>query len=113
MFEPDAEILVSTETLIEINRDFREAGLDEITPNTSNSRLHNTTIVALVNGTYGTPHLDIITEPNIARSVALTGKLPPMYAVKVEDAYDIGCFEQPEELAFGDNSEYNEYKMVC
>ena len=66
----------------------------------------------MVNGTCGTPHLDIITEPNVARSVGLTGKPPPMFNVKdhIEDAYDFEYFEHPEELAYGDNSEYNEYK---
>ena len=27
----------------------------------------------------------------------------------IEDAYDIEYFEKPEELAYGNNSEYNEY----
>ena len=81
-------------------------------PNVHKSRIVNTTIVAVVNGTIGTPHMDIVTEPNVKRSVALTGKLPPMFSVKdnVEDAYDIEYFENAEELAYGDNSEYNEYK---
>ena len=81
-------------------------------PNVHKSRIVNTTIVAVVNGTIGTPHMDIVTEPNVKRSVALTGKLPPMFSVKdnVEDAYDIEYFEKAEELAYGDNSEYNEYK---
>ena len=108
----------------EINEDFNEVGL-ELPPgsrpgssndpvpvsNVRNSRIVNTSIVALVNGTNGTPHMDIVTEPNVKRSVALTGKLPPIVNVKdhIDDAYDFEYFEQPEELAYGDDSEYNEY----
>ena len=56
--------------------------------------------------------MDVVTEPNVKRSVALTGKVPPMFSVKdhVEDVYDIEYYDSPEELAYGDNPEYNEYK---
>ena len=124
IFQPDVERVISAETMNEINADFSEIGLelpagsrpgssnDPTPPNVHQSRIVNTTIVALVNGTIGTPHMDIVTEPNVKKSVALTGKLPPMFNVKdnIEDAYDIEYFEKAEELAYGDNSEYNEYK---
>ena len=108
----------------EINEDFRHVGLDLLpgsrpgssndpppVSNRNNSRIVNTSIVAIVNGTIGTPHMDIVTEPTVERSVALTGKLPPMFNVKdhIDDVYDFEYFENPEELAYGNVSEYNEY----
>ena len=123
IFQPDAQRVIPATTMNEIATDFADAGL-ELPPgsrpgsstdpppsDTKKSRLWSTTIVAMVNGTRGTLHLDVVTEPNVIRSVAMTGRLPPMFNPKdhIEDAYDIEYFENPEELAYGNNSKYNEY----
>jgi hypothetical protein len=117
-------IVPSKETVNEINEVFYEAGLiDGLLPpgsrpgssgdmplQVSLTQPYTKSVIAIINGTNGTPHLDIIREPNVKRSVAITGKLPPMFNViyDIEDEYDFEYFNQSEELAFGDVN-YNEF----
>ena len=85
IFQPDAQRVIPATTMNEIATDFADAGL-ELPPgsrpgsstdpppsDSKKSRLWSTTIVAMVCCTHGTPHLDIVTEPNISRYVALKG----------------------------------------
>jgi hypothetical protein len=124
----DCDVIVPTkETVNEINEVFYEAGLIDGPPGSNpgspggichthvpNSMLltpaYTKSVIGIINRTNGTPHLDIIREPNVKRSVAITGKLPPMFNViyDIEDEYDFEYFNQPEELAFG-NVDYNEF----